>query len=178
MDKEFNALFAETLGYEGGIDQTMDGVVSNFGLTQTAYDAYNSKNNLPPKDVKEANWKEGRQIGYDEYYIAPKLDKVEDPNLRGAMFDFEYNSGGRRSVKALQGILGTKTDGIIGKKTLKALKKYTDENGSGAMVEALINEREKYLTNLTISNPQKYGKYLKGWANRIQKQRTKYLQLP
>jgi len=176
--KEFNKLFAETLGYEGGVDQTMEGVVSNMGVTQTAYDAYNKKNSLPTKDVKEISFPEGRDIALEEYFKAPKLDKIQDKSLQGAMFDYEYNSGGRQSVKAVQEIVGTKADGLIGKKTLKAINKYIEENGSQALVGELLSQREQFLTNLTISNPQKYGKYLKGWINRIGKQRAKYLQQP
>lgn len=176
MDKDFNKLFAETLGYEGGVDTTMDGVVSNMGITQTAYDAYNKQHSIPSKDVKEISYPEGRDIAYEEYYKAPRLDKIEDGNLRGAMFDYEYNSGGRQSVKALQEILGTKPDGIYGKKTAKALKKYIDKNGSDALINNYINNREQYLINRRIQNPQKYEKYVNGWANRITQQRNKYLQ--
>ena len=176
MDKEFNKIFATTLGYEGGVDKTMKGVVSNMGVTQTAYDAFNKRKNLPIKNVEGVSWGEARDIGYEDYYIDSKIDKLYSGRLKGAAFDYEYNSGGRKSIKAIQGIIGVKQDGKVGPKTQKALKEYIKKNGQDAIVENLLNEREQYLTDLTISNPQKYGKYTQGWANRIQKQRNKYLQ--
>jgi len=176
MDKEFNEIFATTLGYEGGIDKTMEGVVSNMGVTQTAYDSYNKRKNLPIKDVKDVSWGEAREIGYEDYFVEPKIDKLYSRRLKGAMFDYEYNSGNHTSVKALQGILGVKQDGKVGPKTQKALKNYIKKNGQDKIVEELLDEREQYLTNLTISNPQKYSKYINGWANRIQKQKEEYLQ--
>jgi len=178
MDKEFNDIFAETLGYEGGVDERNPNNVANMGIEQTTLDSWNKRHKLPPEDVKNLSYGKARDIAYQDYYTDPKVDKAFGRKLKGAMFDYEYNSGNRTSVKALQEILGTKADGKIGPKTLKALKASIKANGEEAIVGALIDQREQFMQELMIKNPAKYEENRNGWANRIQKQRALYLQSP
>ena len=68
MDADYQAILNDTLGHEGGLDETMEGVVSNYGVRQETYDAFNQNNDKPMKDVRKISYKDVRDIGYQEYY--------------------------------------------------------------------------------------------------------------
>ena len=177
MEKDFNKILSESLGYEGGYDDSMakDGVISNFGITQKLYDAYNKDN---PKDVKDITYGEARDIYYDEFYKPLKIEKFKSNHVKSVIFDYAINSGRSQAVKDLQNIVGSKPDGIIGKKTLKKLDKFIKDNGESELINQYINSREHFLKSLVIKNPEKYGKNINGWMNRLNSQRQKHLQLP
>ena len=178
MDKEFKDIFNETLGYEGGIDARNPNNIANMGIEQTTLDSWNHRHKLPKEDVKTISYGKARDIGYNDYYKDPKIDKVFSPRLKAVMFDYEFNSGNRRSVKAMQEAVGTKADGKIGPKTLKAIKDYIKKNGQSALVGAVIDQREQFMDSIKYTDPKKWMENKNGWANRIQKQRNKYLQQP
>ena len=169
MDKDFNKIFANTIKYEGGYDDSMaqQGVVSNFGITQSLYDAHNKKHKKPVKSVKEiSSYGEARDVAYEEIYEVAKADKIKDPKLKTLLFDYAYNSGPSQAVKTLQGLVGAKEDGIIGPKTMKKLNKYMKDN-EGVLADQYLSERERFLQNLAIENPQAHQKHIQGWMNRI-----------
>ena len=173
MDKDFNKIFANTLKYEGGYDESMaqQGVISNFGITQNLYDAYNQKNEKALKSVKDISYGEARDIAYEEIYETSGADKIKNPSLKALLFDYAYNSGPTQAVKSLQAIVGAKEDGVIGPKTLKKVNSY-----KGNLIEDFLNARERFLTDLVIQQPQVHQKHMRGWMNRLNDLKTNYLQ--
>jgi lysozyme family protein len=165
-----------TLGYEGGVDlnEVGDSGISNFGVTQKAWDAYTTQNKIKGKgSVKDLKYGDVRDFAYNEYYKKPKLDTL--PNkVSGVLFDYAYNSGAGRAVKTLQEIVETVPDGIIGKKTREAVDNYIKENGEDTLISGILDNREAFLSDLLINNPEKYGKFAEGWANRMSSLRDKY----
>ena len=171
---KFTPILYRTLGYEGGVNENeTGGTISNAGVTQPIYDSYVEQKKLTPKKVQDLNSKEIRDFYYDDLYKRPKLDKLPD-KTSGVVFDYAVQSGDSRAVKALQEVVGAKADGIIGKKTIKKVKDYIKKNGEAALVTAIIDQREKFLTNLTIEDPETHGRNYQGFLNRISKLRLDY----
>ena len=70
---------------------------------------------------------------------------------------------------AVQSIVGSKPDGVIGPKTIKAINKYVEANGVDVLHKQILDNRVEHYNSLVVSNPQKYSKYLSGWLNRVNK---------
>jgi lysozyme family protein len=146
-----------------------------MGVTQKAYDAYTAQNKLPRKSVNDLSFGDAKDMYHSEYFTKPKFDKIPSEKVAAVLFDYGVNSGTGTAVKALQKIVGTKADGIIGNKTLKAVDKYIANNGEDGLVDAVMTNREKLLSDLVAEDPAKYGAYADGWANRTKALRGKYL---
>jgi lysozyme family protein len=80
-----------------------------------------------------------------------------------ALFDFSVHSGPARAVKALQSILGSRPDGLVGPKTLGALKLKLAEIGVGALIDALCGRRLGFLQGL--AGALVFGR---GWRKRVE----------
>lgn len=94
------------------------------------------------------------------YIFKNYLEDVKINKLHSSMiwpvFDFGIHSGPKRAIRFLQKMLGTKQDGVIGPKTIKASKKadYTEYN----------ELRHKWIKTI-----KPYKKYTKGFENRMKK---------
>lgn len=75
-----------------------------------------------------------------------------------AVFDFGVNSGPSRSAKYLQGIVGTKQDGVIGTATLSAVN--TQEPSK--LVKSICAKRLGFVKGLST-----WATFGKGWSRRI-----------
>lgn len=177
MDKDkFTPILFRTLANEGGVDlNSINGSgISNAGVTQRTYDSYAKQKKMPSKAVTELNSAEIRDFYYQDLYKRPKLDKLPD-RLSGVVFDHAVQSGDSRAVQMLQEKVGTKPDGIIGKKTLGAIKKYIKANGEDALIKDMIDSREQFLMELTVQDPENHGGNVDGYLNRMNKVRAEYL---
>ena len=173
VDMPFEDILHTTLNLEGG--ETWDtGGHTNYGITQATYDAVAPTLGLPPKNVKDLNYGEVRKVYENEYYRKPKIDRLPTDRLQGIMFDWGVNAGTGTAIKKLQEIVGTKPDGIMGKKTLKAVNEYIAQKGENTLYFDIMGERVNHYNNLIASNPVKYGEYEQGWMNRINKLADKY----
>jgi lysozyme family protein len=161
----FDKNLINTLNYEGGV--TVDsGGLTNYGVRQDIYNSYTKLNKLPSKSVKELNYGEVRDFYENEYYKKPQIDKLPE-SIQGIVFDSAVNLGQGTTVKHLQEIVGSKPDGIIGKKTLAAINEYIKNNDEDSLKVDLLNRRITHYKRLVEQNPAKYEKYLNGWMNRI-----------
>ncbi len=161
----FDTILTETLGYEGGYTQA-DGHNTNYGVRQDLYDVYRKENKLESKDVKDLNYADVRKYYKSEYYDRYKLDKLPEKTSK-MVFDFGVNAGTGTAIKKLQEIVGTKADGIIGKKTIEAVNKYIEKEGEDFLSHQILNKRGAHYIDLVDSDPAKNEKFLQGWMNRI-----------
>ena len=165
-DIDFQPILMNTLKLEGGY--TVDnGKPTNYGVRQDVYDAYTKANKLPSKSVKELQFGDVKEFYKKEYFDKSAKD-LSSRSTKGLVFDYAVNAGVGKAVSDLQSIVGTKADGIIGKKTKVAVEKYIKKNGEDALRTELTNRRMQHYQNLLISNPEKYQKYEKGWFNRME----------
>lgn len=161
----FDKDLARTLKYEGGVTRDTGGL-TNYGVRQDIYNSYTKNNKLPSKDVRELKYGDVRDFYESEYYKKPQIDKLPE-SVQGVAFDSAVNLGQGTTVRHLQEIVGAKPDGIIGKKTLNSINNFVKNNGEEKLKIELLNKRIAYYDSLVAKNPEKYGKYLDGWLNRV-----------
>lgn len=165
MSDKFNRILPHTLKAEGGLTRDHAGM-TNYGITQGAYDSYNKSRKLPVKSVDKITYGEVNDLYHNDFYKRPKLNLLPE-KVSGVVFDYAVNSGPGRAVKTLQEIVGTDVDGAIGPKTMQSVNDFIKANGEVELVNQVLLKRSEFLTNLIENNPDKYGKFADGWANRI-----------
>lgn len=77
-----------------------------------------------------------------------------------AVFDYAVNSGVSRAVRALQGVVGTTKDGVLGPKTLGAAA----SKPAAQIISALCAQRLAYLKRLKT-----WPTFGRGWTTRVEK---------
>jgi lysozyme family protein len=148
------------LVHEGGyVNHPKDpGGPTNKGVTQRVYDAYRSRSGLDRRSVREITDKEVYDIYRNNYWDRVNGDHLP-AGLDYSMYDYSVNSGVSRAVKALQGLLRVKVDGIMGDITLSAIKAKNDIEG---LIKDLNEQRWAWLKTLKT-----YSTFGKGWTARV-----------
>jgi lysozyme family protein len=160
----FDQALVTTLGLEGGYTEN-DVSPTNHGVRQDMFDAYNDKKKQDRVNVKDMTYNQMRTFYKDDYWDVNKLDDFPI-GIATQVFDYGVNAGAGTAAKKLQSIVGTKEDGIVGKKTKKAVKEYIEKHGEKKLIEEYLNLREKHYNDIVTNNPEKM-QYHKGWMNRI-----------
>jgi len=147
------------LSFEGGWcydtgGWTMKGVTlkvyqQHFGRTKTKADLRN---------ITDKEW----QTIFGTYWTGSGADRLADEWVAYMMADFYYNAGAQ-AVKALQRIVGTAQDGIIGAKTIAAANKW--QRGQADLFLRLKAAREEYY--LKLAALAKYSRFKDGWMRRV-----------
>ena len=149
------------LAFEGGFVNDPDdrGGATNKGVTIATYRHVfgAGKTVTELKNITDAEWD---IVFRSMYWCQMRGDDIQDQSIANLMVDFAWASGVVRASKYLQKAVGTKQDGIIGAKTLKAV------NGSDprALFKTLHGLRESYITAIAKGTQRKF---LKGWMNRL-----------
>jgi lysozyme family protein len=107
-------------------------------------------------------------------YKKPKIDYIPSEKIQGVVFDHAVNAGAGTAIKSLQNIVGSNPDGVMGKKTIAAVKEYVDKYGEDVLGKELINARAMQYSDLVNSNPEKYAQYQNGWFNRLMNLQKQY----
>jgi lysozyme family protein len=99
---------------EGGYvdDPTDPGGATKYGISQAAY---------PSVDIASLTLEGAQAIYQNDYWNAVKADTLPPP-IAGLLFDAAVNQGQGWAAKALQSAVGVSTDGVLGPKTLAAVK--------------------------------------------------------
>lgn len=176
---DIHSLINDVIAREGGYSNHADdrGGATRWGITQAVARKYGYSG-----DMRTFQRDKAVEIYRDIYWIKPKLDKIADlaPDLAAELFDTGVNMGTGTAIRFLQRSLNAlqrgedrallSLDGIIGKQSLGALKKYMKwrgAKGEQVLVRAVdslqgakyIRLAEKRAANRT---------FLFGWlANRI-----------
>ena len=158
MRENWDECFEMVLKHEGGYvnDPRDPGGRTNLGVTQRAWEAYwNRKSSeeemrkLTPNIVKP-------------FYKAMYWDKIRGDDLPSgvdyAAFDLAVNSGVGRASKYLQQIAGVTADGVIGPKSLEAIKACNPRETA----DALCDMRLDFLKRLPT-----FETFGKGWSRRV-----------
>jgi lysozyme family protein len=169
----FDTILTNTLQHEGG-ETTDTGGHTNYGITQKTFDNYADRNNIARKNVKGLKYGEVRSVYEKDFYKGPKIDQLPSEKLKGVVFDYAVNSGPSRAIRDLQDIVGVKSDGKLGAKTLEAVNDFIASNGEDLLSNMVLNSRAGFMNNLVMADPQKYGEYQNGWMNRIRNLKQQY----
>lgn len=130
---------------------------TNLGVTQANWEAYvghpvtwAEMQALTPEIVKPFYKK--------EYWDKVRADELPTP-IDYLMFDFAVNAGPVRGIKIMQKAVGTVQDGILGPKTMRAIKAVPVDK----LIQDFSDEKEWWYRSL------KNKTYERGWLNRVAK---------
>lgn len=159
----FNRCLKVVLINEGGYSNNPadPGGSTNKGITQSVYDNYRIKKELPIQSVKLITDDEVHDIYYSLYWKPMNLESISDDGLVLQAYDFGVNAGIRMSIKVLQRILKTNDDGFIGPNTLKLINEF-----DGDLLAVFIEKRKAFYTILAKNKPA-LSIFLKGWIRRV-----------
>jgi lysozyme family protein len=158
MNENWDNSFAAVLKHEGGfVNHPKDpGGMTNLGVTKAAIEAYLGRavdetfmRSLTPESVKP-------------FYKSQYWNKIKGDDLPSgvdyAAYDLAVNSGVGRAAKYLQEIAGVIADGVIGPKSIEAIKACNPEE----VVKALCDMRLEFLKRLPT-----FDTFGKGWSRRV-----------
>lgn len=138
------------LSHEGGyvFDPHDPGGETNYGISKRAF---------PELDIKNLTREHAIEI-YRKAYWEPLLPLLLPPALRLCAFDCAVNQGLSRSIKWLQGAVGVKQDGYVGRETIEALSIYGDKEALSRFVQYRVDH---------YSRLPNWGRYGAGWMRRL-----------
>lgn len=163
FDRTMRAVFR----FEGGLSADKDdrgnkgGNVTNLGVTQTAYNRYRDRHDLPRQSTRELTKAEARQLYLEDYWNRASCPELPS-YVATVHMDTAVNMGVGRANRILQKCLGVPQDGKIGPQTLSALY-AADEVG---VLKDYFAERARLYRVFSETGNNK--KYLKGWLNRLE----------
>lgn len=158
----FNDALDFVLKWEGGfVDNPHDrGGATNKGITQETYNHWRIAQDLPVHSVRLIDDSEVRSIYWVDYWIKGRCDVMSRP-IAIAHFDGCVQHGVRQSSLFLQRAIPVRDDGVIGPRTLEALRKKDPKE----ITQTYINQRIVFYEMLAKRPGQ--SRFLKGWMNRI-----------
>lgn len=197
-DNVFNYALWLVLCYEGGyVNNKNDrGGATSRGITQATYDKYRRKKGLKRNPVRniddsftseiyrnrflslelinkffeenEERTDEVKEIYLNEYWLAGRLQTLP---ILTALWVMDFNvMTGDDGTRIMQSIIGTKPDGVIGKKTLTKLAEYLSENEEWTLINRMSEERVNFHRRIVDRNPTQ-SEFIKGWLNRLRRLR-------
>ncbi len=151
---DFDTAFTTLLKHEGGFsDHPSDpGGKTRFGITEAVAREVGYRG-----DMRELPLDLAKRIYKDRYWDAVRADELPEA-VRYAVFDAAVNSGPRQAILWLQRAVGVKDDGIIGPKTLAAVRAADPER----LLRRILAQRLRFMAGLP--NWPAFGR---GWARRI-----------
>lgn len=152
MITDFNGCFDRLIENEGGYsDHPSDtGGKTMYGITETVARQWGYQGAMKDLPLETA-----KQIAKAYYWTPNRCDQLP-PAIAFHVFDAAYNGGA--AVRWLQQAAGVTADGVIGAKTIAAVR---DANPA-ALVMAFNSLRLAYLANLKT-----WPEFSRGWTRRI-----------
>ncbi len=141
---------------EGG-DRVTNDPVDPGGLTKYGL----SKRANPDLDIANLTYEQAKDRYIQRYYIGHNIHLLP-LELQESVLDYGVHSGPQTAIKALQRLAGVKEDGIIGLKTITALKSIKPHD----LLKALQQQRILYLVRQVKKTPAKI-RFLEGWVSRV-----------
>jgi len=154
----FGRALSLVLKHEGGyVDHPADpGGATNRGITLATLSTWRGRP-VTKAEVKALTETEAAAIYRANYWNVVKGDDLP----RGvdlAVFDFAVNSGPARAAKHLQALVGVDADGVIGPKTLAAIRSTKPSD----LIRKLTRSRLAFLSGLPT-----WPTFGKGWRARV-----------
>jgi len=155
-------VFSEEGGY---VDHPKDpGGATNMGITLATLSAWEG-GKVSKAEVKALTKSKATDIYRENYW-----NKVAGDDLPAgvdyAVLDFAIHSGPARAVKMLQKVVGADQDGVIGAKTLAAVRKMAADR----IINELCDARLAWLKGLGT-----FATFGKGWTSRVSRVRSRAL---
>jgi len=134
---------------------------TKFGITKKTLSGWRGRS-VRTNDIHELTKKEAKAIYLDRYVVPVRGGDFQSGLLRLAVVDYAVHSGTRRAIKAIQEIVKTSPDGVMGPITFEAVKGY----GENKLFTKLMAERFVFLAKL-VSRDATQATFIYGWAKRL-----------
>lgn len=143
--------------HEGGyVDHPKDpGGATNMGITRATLSDWLGRP-ASKKGVKHMSRDTARAIYHHNYWVPINGDLLPE-GVALSVFDMAVNAGVSRAAKLLQKIVGTREDGVIGRKTIDAVQSFDPAK----LVNAYREIRLRYYKKLPT-----WGTFGAGWTRR------------
>ncbi|RMF00177.1 MAG: hypothetical protein D6773_11885 [Alphaproteobacteria bacterium] len=167
MRENFKAALKLVLAHEGGFSNHPHdpGGATMRGITQRVYDAYRKRHGKKTRSVREISDAEISAIYRHQYWERIAGDALPS-GVDYCVFDAAVNSGAGRAARWLQAIVGEDVDGIIGERTLAAVRRMD----VAQLIDAFCDRRLAFVRSLRT-----WKWFGKGWARRIADVRARAL---
>lgn len=150
----FDQAFDELLKHEGGFsDHAADpGGKTRYGITEAVARKHGYQG-----DMRELPLALAKSIYLADYWQPVRAEELPSA-LRYAMFDAAVNSGPAQAVRWLQRAAGATPDGVLGPRTLLAVKTQNPE----VLLRKVLSQRLAFMAGLPS-----WPAFGRGWARRI-----------
>lgn len=166
MGEYFQRFVKIILELEGGGKVVVDtGGITKYGISKKAY---------PNLDIERLTEEEAIEIYRRDYWERIRGDEIAEISkvLAFCVFDYSVNSGVWGASVMLQKVLvkffrmELKLDGVIGAKTIGAIRKVVERGYEEELILRYVAERIGFID---ILPRERYGKYLPGLCYRVLK---------
>ena len=160
---KYEKLMPTVLEFECGfVNHPSDpGGATNSGVTLSTFRSIYGKNKTV-QDLKNMTNEQWEYIFKTRFWDRWKADDIDNQSIANLLVDWLWASG-VYGIKYPQEVLGVKTDGIVGLKTLAAINYYPNKK---ELFEKLWNRRKKHFEDIVRNRPQSKV-FLKGWLRRL-----------
>jgi lysozyme family protein len=163
----FEECLALVLGHEGGYSNHAadKGGATSSGITQAVYDEWRAGRGFGRQPVLDISADEVKMIYKARYWLLGKCDQLPAP-LDYVHFDGCVNHGPGQAAKFLQRALCVAADGVVGPKTLAAVR---EDDAAGRIEDIcanILDQREEFYHRLVEKDPTQKA-FIRGWLNRI-----------
>ena len=160
---KYEKLIPTVLKWEGGFANHPNdpGGATNSGVTLSTFRNVYGKNKTV-QDLKNMTMEQWEYIFKTRFWDRWKADDIDNQAIANLLVDWLWASG-VYGIKYPQEVLGVKTDGIVGLKTLAAINYYPNKK---ELFEKLWNRRKKHFEDIVRNRPQSKV-FLKGWLRRL-----------
>jgi lysozyme family protein len=134
---------------------------TKYGITQATLSAWRGKP-VGMMDVQLLPIEEARQIYETQYLKKPGIDRIKYPRIQEQVFDIAVLHGPRKAIWTLQWAVKTKTDGILGPKTLGALDRAVSNEGEAVVNDRIAARRIIYVGSIVRAD-RSQATFLVGW---------------
>lgn len=169
-DKCANELLFERAKAKGITTDPDDrGGATLVGITYSTYSTYSTFKASSARKPTAVSLKRFRNMSYQEWLEILKTmfwdrwhaDEIQNQEVAEMLVDWVWTSG-KYGITIPQQMLGVKTDGIVGRKTLNAVNSL-----DGSLLFPLLkHERLAYIDRICRSRPAN-SKFRNGWIRRI-----------
>ena len=160
---KYEKLIPTVLKWEGSfVNHPSDpGGATNSGVTLSTFRSVYGKDKTV-QDLKNMTRKQWEYIFKTRFWDRWKADDIDNQSIANLLVDWLWASG-VYGIKYPQEVLGVKTDGIVGLKTLAAINYYPNKK---ELFDKLWNRRKKHFEDIVRNRPQSKV-FLKGWLRRL-----------
>lgn len=159
---KFDVAFEKLIGHEGGFQKGYydrgnwtTGKVgvgelkgTKFGISAMTYQEL---------DIANITLDQAKSIYKRDFWEKVAIPEIPE-SIHFALFDMAVNSGVHFSITVLQKAVGSSPDGVIGPKTIEAIKQYSPQ--------ILVN-RINAMRLIELTNMSAFSIYGNGWVRRV-----------